>query len=58
MKLELGWWFETIREVIAAMSEKTPLPSSVVVVEVLAARGAIQFVKQIGITHSIFEGDF
>ena len=45
MKLELGWWFETIREVIAAMSEKTPLPSSVVVVEVLAARGAIQFVK-------------
>ena len=30
---------------MAAMSEKIPLPSSVVMVEVLVARRAIQFVK-------------
>ena len=44
-------------EVLAALSEKIPYPCSVVLVEVLAARRAVQFIMELGITQSIFEGD-
>ena len=44
-------------EVLVAMSGKISLPSSVVMVEVMAARRAVQFVVEIGSSHSIFEGD-
>ena len=44
-------------EVLAAMSGKISLPSSVVMVEVMAARRVVQFVVEIGSSHSIFEGD-
>ena len=44
-------------EVLAALSEKIPYLGSVVLVEVLAARRAIQFFMELGITQSIFEGD-
>ena len=44
-------------EVLGALSEKIALPGSVVMVEMLAARRAIQFALEIGITHSVFEGD-
>ena len=41
-------------EVLAAMLEKFPLPSSVVMVEFLVARRAVEFAQNIGIYHSIF----
>ena len=44
-------------EVLAALSEKIPYLGSVSLVEVLAARRAIQFFMELGITQSIFEGD-
>ena len=44
-------------EVLAAMSGKISLPSLVVMVEVMAARRVVQFVVEIGSSHSIFEGD-
>ena len=33
------------------------MPGSVVTVEMLAARRAVHFALEIGITHSVFEGD-
>ena len=45
-------------EVLAAMSGKISLPSLVVMVEVMAARRVVQFVVEIGSSHSIFEGDW
>ena len=45
------------REVMASLSEKIPLPSSVEAVEALAARRAARFVQEVGITESILEGD-
>ena len=44
-------------EVMALLSEKTPLPSLVKAVEILATRRADNFVQEIGIADSIFEGD-
>ncbi|XP_030923075.1 uncharacterized protein LOC115949956 [Quercus lobata] len=44
-------------EVLAALFEKIPYPGSVVLVEVLAARREVQFIMELGITQSIFEGD-
>ena len=44
-------------EVLAAMSGKISLPSLVVMVEVMAARRVVQFVVEIGSSHSIFERD-
>ena len=44
-------------EVLAAMSEIIPLPSSVVVLETLAARRAVVFLKELDLHSSIFEGD-
>ena len=44
-------------EVLGALSEKIALLGSVVMVEMLAARKAVQFALEIGITHSVFEGD-
>uniref|UniRef100_A0A7N2MT20 RNase H type-1 domain-containing protein n=1 Tax=Quercus lobata TaxID=97700 RepID=A0A7N2MT20_QUELO len=44
-------------EVLAAMSEIIPLPSSVVVLETLAARRAVVFLKELNLHISIFEGD-
>ena len=41
-------------EVMAFLSERIPMPSSVTVLEMLAARRAVLFAKEIGITHSIF----
>ena len=44
-------------EVMASLSEKIPLPSSVEAVEALAARHAARFVQEVGIIESILEGD-
>ena len=44
-------------EVLAALSEKIPLPSSIEVLEALAARRAAQFVVEIGLQNSVLEGD-
>ena len=44
-------------EVLAAMSEIIPLPSSVVVLETLAARRAVVFLKELDLHSSVFEGD-
>ena len=39
-------------EIIAALSEKIPLPPSVVILESLAARRAVLFALEVGITQS------
>lgn len=44
-------------EIIAAPSEKMPKPSSVVLLESLAARRATYFVLELGFQDSIFKGD-
>ena len=44
-------------EVLGALSEKIAMPGSVVTVEMLAARRVVHFALEIGITHSVFEGD-
>ena len=44
-------------EVMASLSEKIRLPSSVEAVEALAACRAARFVQEVGITKSILEGD-
>ena len=41
-------------EVMASLSERIPLPFSVTVLEMLAARRAVLFAKEIGINHSNF----
>lgn len=43
-------------EMLAALSEKIPYPGSVVLVD-LAARRAVQFIMELGISQSVFEGD-
>ena len=44
-------------QVLAALAEKVTKPVSIEVLEVLAARRAIQFVLELGFVHSMFEGD-
>ena len=44
-------------EVLTALSKKIALPSSVVVLGALAARQVAQFVVELGLHQSIFEGD-
>nr|XP_023898514.1 uncharacterized protein LOC112010405 [Quercus suber] len=44
-------------EVFAALSEKIPLPSLIEVLEALAACRATQFVVELGLQHSVLEGD-
>lgn len=44
-------------EIMAALSEKIPMPSSVVLLETLAARRAVLFIHGLGFRGSIFEGD-
>ena len=44
-------------EMLAALSVKIPYLGSVVLVEVLAVRKGVQFIMELGITQSIFEGD-
>ena len=44
-------------EMLAVLSVKIPYLGSVVLVEVLAARKGVQFIMELGITQSIFEGD-
>ena len=43
--------------VMAALAEKIPKPASIEVLEVLAARRAVQFTLELGFAHAIFEGD-
>ena len=43
--------------VMAALAEKIPKPASIEVLEVLAARRAVQFTLELGFAHTIFEGD-
>ena len=45
------------REVIAPLSEKIRLPSSVEVLEVIVARRETQFIVELDIPQSVFEGD-
>ena len=44
-------------EVMATLSEIIPKPASVAVLETLAARRAVQFVQELDMKDSIFEGD-
>ena len=44
-------------EVLAALSEIIPLPSSIVALETIAARRAVLFVCELGFSGIIFEGD-
>lgn len=44
-------------EVVASMFEKVPLPLSVVTLETMAARKAVQFVQDTGLHSSIFESN-
>ena len=44
-------------EVLAALSEVIPLPSSIVALETMAARRAALFVRELGFSGAIFEGD-
>ena len=43
--------------IMAALSEKIPMPSSIVLLETLAARRAILFIYELCFCGSIFEGD-
>ena len=45
-------------EVMATLSEKIPMPASMVLLEMLAARRAIQFVLELGIHNFVFKGDY
>ena len=42
---------------LVALSEKISMPSSMEVVEILAARRAAQFTAELGLDQAIFEGD-
>ena len=44
-------------EILAAMVEKVPIPYLILTLENLATRRAVQFVHEVGISSSIFEGD-
>lgn len=44
-------------EVLAALSEIIPLPSSIVALETIAARQAALFIRDLGFSGSILEGD-
>ena len=44
-------------EVIAALAGKIPIPDFVLTLEILAARQAVQFVQELDLCNSIFEGD-
>ena len=44
-------------EVLAALSEIIPLPSSIVILETIAARRAVTFLQELSLGSSIFEGD-
>ena len=48
----------SLGEVLAALSEIIPLPSSIVALETIAARRAVLFVRELGFSGTIFEGDF
>ena len=43
-------------EVMVALSEKIPMPASIVLLEMLAARRAIQFFLELGIHNFVFKG--
>ena len=45
------------RLVLAALSQKIPLPTSVETVEVIAARRALVFAKELGFERVLVEGD-
>ena len=45
------------REIMAALYEKIPKPSSIVVLETLAVRRAAYFVHELGFQDAIFKGD-
>lgn len=47
----------SLGEVLAAMSEIIPLPSSIVALETMATRRAVSFLQENGLHSSIFEGD-
>ena len=44
-------------EVLAALSEIIPLPSSIVALETIAARLVVLFIRELGFSGTIFEGD-
>ena len=47
----------SLGEVLAALSEIIPLPLSIVALETIAARQAVLFVRELGFSGTIFEGD-
>lgn len=44
-------------EVMASLSQQIPLPTTVAQVEASAARRAVEFAQELGITRAIIEGD-
>ena len=49
-------WNE-LREVVATMAEKVPVPDSVFTLETLATRRAVMFVQELGLRNVVFKGD-
>ena len=47
----------SLGEVLAALFEISPLPSSIVALETIAARRAVLFIRELGFSGTIFEGD-
>lgn len=44
-------------ETLATMSERIPIPESVVILETMAARCAVQFALEVGFLNAVLEGD-
>lgn len=44
-------------DIMAVLSEQIPMPSSVLMLETLAARRAVLFIHELGFNSSSFEGD-
>ena len=44
-------------EVLAAMTERTPIPESVVILKTMVARRVVQFALEVGFLNAVFEGD-
>ena len=49
-----GNWYGYLSEIIAAMSEKIPMPPFMVILESLPTRRAVLFTHEVGITQSSF----
>ena len=47
----------SLGEIMTTLSEIIPIPSSMVALETIVVRTVVQFVQELGLHNSIFEGD-